>query len=74
MEQFMRQMEEVVVMLEKQVTTSGGMKRTALLYKFQLCLLADKDGDKLSKVVDQTASLGEKKGLQAVICTRPYTS
>ena len=32
----------------------------------QLCLLADKDGDKLSEVVDQTASLGEKKGLQAV--------
>jgi hypothetical protein len=33
-------MEEVVVMLEKQVT-NWGMKITVLLYKFQLCLLAD---------------------------------
>ena len=35
-------MEEVVVMLEKQVT-NWGMKITVLLYKFQLCLLADND-------------------------------
>ena len=65
MEQFMRQLEEVVVMLEKQVT-SWGMQRTVLLYKFQLCLLANKEGDKLSEVVDQMASLGDKKGLEAV--------
>ena len=43
----MRQLEEVLVMLEKQVTICG-------MYKFQLCLLTNKDGDKLSKVVDQT--------------------
>ena len=65
MEQFMRQLEEVVVMLEKQVT-SWGMQRTVLLYKFQLCLLANKEGDKLSEVLDQMASLGDKKGLEAV--------
>ena len=65
MEQFMRQLEEVVVMLEKQVT-SWGMQRTVLLYKFQLCLLANKEGDKLNEVVDQMASLGDKKGLEAV--------
>ena len=65
MEQFMRQLEEVVVMLEMQVT-SWGMQRTVLLYKFQLCLLANKEGDKLSEVVDQMASLGDKKGLEAV--------
>ena len=62
MEQFMRQLEEVVVMLEKQVT-SWGMQRNVLLYKFQLCFLANKEGDKLSEVVDQMASLGDKKGL-----------
>jgi hypothetical protein len=54
MEQFMRQLEEVLVMLEKQVN-SWGMQRTVLLCKFQPCLLADKDGDRLSKVVDQMA-------------------
>jgi hypothetical protein len=58
MEQFMRQLEEVVVMLEKQVT-SWGMQRNVLLYKFQLCFLANK----LSEVVDQMASLEDKKGL-----------
>ena len=62
MEQFMRQLEEVVVMLEKQVT-SWGMQRNVLLYKFQLCFLDYKEGDKLSEVVDQMASLGDKKGL-----------
>ena len=56
MEQFMRQLEEVLVMLEKQVT-SWGMQRNVLLYKFQLCFLANKEG------VDQMASLGDKKGL-----------
>ena len=65
MEQFMRQLEEVLVMLEKQVT-SWGMQRTVILYKFQLCLLANKEGDKFSEVVDQMASLGGKKGLEAV--------
>jgi hypothetical protein len=55
-------LEEVLVMLEKQVT-SWEIQRTVLLYKFQPCLLADKEGDKLSKVVDQMASLGDKKGL-----------
>jgi hypothetical protein len=69
MEQFMRQLEEVVVMLEKQVT-SWGMQRTVLLYKFQLCLLANKEGDKLSEVVDQMASLGDKKGLVSVMVAR----
>ena len=52
-------------MLEKQVT-SWGMQRTVILYKFQLCLLANKEGDKFSEVVDQMASLGAKKGLEAV--------
>jgi hypothetical protein len=52
-------------MLEKQVT-SWGMQRTVILYKFQLCLLANKEGDKFSEVVDQMASLGGKKGLEAV--------
>ena len=47
MEQLMRQLEEVVVMLEKQVA-SWGMQRNVLLYKFQLCFLANKLGDKLS--------------------------
>jgi hypothetical protein len=61
MEQFMRQLEEVLVMLDRQVT-SWGMQRTVLLYKFQPCFLAEK----LSKVVDQIASLGDKKGLEAV--------
>ena len=60
MEQFMRQLEEVVVMLEKQVT-SWGMQRTVILYKFQLCLLANKKGDKFCEVVVQMASLGDKK-------------
>ena len=64
-EQFMRQLEEVLVMLEKQVT-SWAKQRTVILYKFQLCLLANKEGDKLSEVVDQMASLGDKKGLEAV--------
>ena len=45
MEQFMRQLEEVLVMMEKQVT-SWGKQRTVILYKFQLCLLANKEGDK----------------------------
>ena len=52
-------------MLEKQVT-SWRMQRTVILYKFQLCLLANKEGDKFSEVVDQMASLGGKKGLEAV--------
>ena len=49
-------------MLEKQVT-SWGMQRHVLLYTFQLCFLAYKEGGKLSEVVDQMASLGDKKGL-----------
>ena len=65
MEQFMRQLEEVLLMLEKHVT-SWGMQRTILLYKFQLCLLAGKEGDKLSEVVDKMASLRDKKGLEVV--------
>ena len=52
-------------MLEKQVT-SWGMQRTVILYKFQLCLLTNKEGDKFSEVVDQMASLGDKKGLEDV--------
>jgi hypothetical protein len=64
MEQFMRQLEEVLAMLEKQVT-SWGMQRTVLLYKFQLRLLANKEGDKLSDVVYQMANLGDEKGLEA---------
>ena len=42
------------------------MQRTVLLYKFQPCLLADKEGNKVSKVVDQMDSLGDKKGLEDV--------
>ena len=62
-EQFMGQLEEVLLMLEKHMT-SWGMQRTIL--KFQLCLLAGKEGDMLSEVVDQMASLGDKKGLESV--------
>ena len=61
----MGQLEEVLLMLEKHMT-SWGMQRTILLYKFQLCLLAGTEGDMLSEVVDQMASLGDKKGLESV--------
>ena len=48
-------------MLEKQVT-SWAKQRTVILYKFQLCLLANKGGGcKLSEVVDQMASLGDRR-------------
>ena len=61
----MRQLEEVVVMLEKQVT-SWGMQRTVVLYKFHLCLLANKEGDKLGEVMDQMASMGDRERMEAV--------
>ena len=41
--------------------TRWGIKRTIFL-----CLLAAKEGGMMSEVVDQMASLGDKKGLKAV--------
>ena len=66
MEQLMGQLEEVLLIMLTKHVTSWGMQRTILLYKFQLCLLAGKEGDMLSEVVDQMASLRDKKGLEAV--------
>ena len=66
MEQLMGQLEEVLLIMLAKHVTSWGMQRTILLYKFQLCLLAGKEGDMLSEVVDQMASLRDKKGLEAV--------
>ena len=47
-------------MLEKQVT-SWAKQMTVILYTSQLCLLANKGGCKLSEVVDQMASLGDRR-------------
>ena len=43
MEQYIGQLEEVLLRLEKHLT-SWGMQTTVLLFKFQLCLLAGKEG------------------------------
>ena len=51
--------------LEEQVT-SWGKQRTVVLYKFHLCLLANKEGDKFGEVMDQMASMGDMEGMEAV--------
>ena len=66
MEQLMGQLEEVLLIMLAKHVTSWGMQRNILLFKFQLCLLAGKEGDIMSEVVDHMASLGDKKGLKAV--------
>jgi hypothetical protein len=65
-EQLMCQLEKVLDWLEEQRVASWGMKRTVLLYRFQLCLLGDWEVEQLTEMVDKMASLGDKKGLEAV--------